>query len=104
VCYSDVAGRDDPGGCVVARRAQRKKSRPKKNRRGRPVRNPEPRLDRHPLPDPELRPDDPIPRIPSETIRARNGVKVLRHGLRLGWRLSDGREYPVIVTRARATS
>lgn len=40
-------------------RAQRKKAKPKKNRRMRPVRSPDPDLGRHPLPGPELSPRSP---------------------------------------------
>lgn len=41
----------------------------------------------------------PITRTPSATIRLRAGRKNLRHGLRQGWRTTDGVTYPVTTTR-----
>lgn len=38
--------------------------------------------------------------MPAITIRARYGRKMLRHGLRLGWRLTSGKDYPVTTTIA----
>lgn len=44
-----------------------------------------------------------VDRIPRITVRSRSGVRILRHGMRLGWRVEYPEQFPVTVTRFTPT-